>query len=490
MTSSLRMTSAELMCFNMSLSGSTIDEIADDTHRESPRTIQTHHQLPTMHKMPSLLDESTCEECNKHVLEDHKEEGDSARVGTTTTCSDSGRSSSSYEEAIALEVGHSAHEYLEECFYTEVSILDREKFNAIPEVVKSDFAITCHLGKGSFSDVFEVASNIGRPGSKMPKKPLLGNSPLGRRRSSRARRSTLSNSITVATLSRPSRQIENRPIYAMKCLRPGIRSDADQFTIGAEDLVHETAILCNLDHDNIIKVHGRASGNLTDAFVLNDGYFILLDKLSETLQDRMDAWRRPKSVCQLEQAKVAHSIADAVTYLHSKKIVFRDLKPANVGFDSNGVLKMFDFGFATGLPERDASMNPEGYLFDRCGTPRYMAPEVGLSLGYGLPADVYSFGILLWEIHALTKPFAMITSAEEFDQCVFIDGERPPVESQWSMIMRALMRSCWSDIPSKRPTILDVKSTLASAISNSDGSEKKSGNTARFGMMYRRTSGN
>jgi serine/threonine protein kinase len=55
-------------------------------------------------------------------------------------------------------------------------------------------------------------------------------------------------------------------------------------------------------------------------------------------------------------------------YLHSKKIVFQDLKPDNVGFDSAGVLKMFDFGFAVGLWEKDES-NPVGFLFDRCGTP-------------------------------------------------------------------------------------------------------------------------
>ena len=47
----------------------------------------------------------------------------------------------SLEDALALEVGIAAHEYLEECFYTEVSVLDREKFNAILEIVKPHFTI-------------------------------------------------------------------------------------------------------------------------------------------------------------------------------------------------------------------------------------------------------------------------------------------------------------------------------------------------------------
>ena len=74
----------------------------------------------------------------------------------------------------------------------------------------------------------------------------VGTSPGSNRRRStpRNRRSTLSSSITVATLSRPPATVSDKSIVlAMKCLRPQIRSDIDQFTIGAEDLVHETANL-------------------------------------------------------------------------------------------------------------------------------------------------------------------------------------------------------------------------------------------------------
>ena len=133
---------------------------------------------------------------------------------------------------------------------------------------------------------------------------------------------------------------------------------------------------------------------------------------------------------KVTQMKVAHSVADALLYLHSRKIVFRNLKPDNVGFDCHGVMKMFDFGFATGLPEKDAD-NPKGVLFDKCGTPRYMALEVGLSLGYGFESDVYSFGILLWAICALDTPFSSITSADVFESAVFKKGERPPLGDHW-----------------------------------------------------------
>ena len=88
--------------------------------------------------------------CTMYSLLDDNKEGDSVhsnslnnKRGTATTCSESEsrRSNLSTDDSLALEVGLSAHEYLEECFYTEVSVLDREKFYGIPEIVKSDLSI-------------------------------------------------------------------------------------------------------------------------------------------------------------------------------------------------------------------------------------------------------------------------------------------------------------------------------------------------------------
>ena len=261
----------------------------------------------------------------------------------------------------------------------------------------------------------------------------------------------------------------------MKCLRTDIRSDADQFIIGSEDLVHETAILANLDHKHIIKLHGRAPGQLTEVFLKKDGYFILLDLLDETLHDRIDTWKVAGHALQgptVEQLRVAHDVADAMMYLHNRGIIFRDLKPANVGFDGWGVLKLFDLGFAIGLPEKEPD-NPNGLLYDRCGTPRYMAPEVGLSQGYEKPSDVYSLGVLFWEICAFTKPFAHITSGTAFERAVFKGGERPAVELHWPKAVRSLMAWCWHARPESRPTIAEVRSSLE-ALADGKPSKKKS----------------
>ena len=96
------------------------------------------------------------------------------------------------------------------------------------------------------------------------------------------------------------------------------------------------------------------------------GFFIVVDRLVETLEERLEHWRenqekvgslqrlsseykQKKRAELLERIEIAIAIADAMRYLHSLGIVFRDLKPDNIGFDEKGVLKLFDFGLAKEL---------------------------------------------------------------------------------------------------------------------------------------------
>lgn len=272
------------------------------------------------------------------------------------------------DDVLAKEAGESASSYLNHCFQTEVSVLNRDKFDKIPQFQKHDFTVTKFIGKGSFSDVFEVVveveDNPNFTTGTNPSTIIRKGGPRAARRASFAKATALS----IGLLSK------ERKTLAMKCLRPQVRSNSHQFIIGAEDLVHETALLASLDHPNIIKIHGRASGKLSQTFVLNDGFFVLLDRLTDTLADRIQGWahRTRHQMCRgpkAEQLIVAKSIADAVSYLHSKRIVFRDLKPDNVGFDSSGTVKLFDFGFALGMPSKTEE-NPSGLILEKAGTPR------------------------------------------------------------------------------------------------------------------------
>lgn len=132
-----------------------------------------------------------------------------------------------------------------------------------------------------------------------------------------------------------------------------------------------------MNHPHIVKLHGVTSGSVETNVASGKecGFFIVVDRLVDTLEQRLDHWRdvqqdnkgssgvahrlpwplssdyrNKKRAELLERVKIALAIADAMQYLHeSVGIVFRDLKPDNIGFDENGVLKLFDFGLAKEL---------------------------------------------------------------------------------------------------------------------------------------------
>ena len=405
-----------------------------------------------------------------------------------------------------------ATESIKDCFSVGV---DQAKFENIPTYDKNDMLIGQHLGKGSFSDVFEVSvtvrketpdlntllsdvaikTNVVQQGNtdsqdNHQSTAAVSARPNGRRRAQR--RSSMSGSVCVGSMGRPQFETARqgkRMTLAMKCLRPQARSNFDHFLVGVEDLIHETAILSTLDHPNIIKLWGRAGD--VSSFKLSDGYFILLDKLQDTLQDRIDWWAKDypnarKNAPSLNQIKVACDISDALSYLHMSNIVFRDLKPANVGFDASGQLKLFDFGFAAKIaPEGDNKSNDPHLLNEICGTLRYMAPEVSAALDYGKEVDVYSFGILLWEICAATKPFSNIMSTRDFKNKVYGEKERPKLGKYWRKDVKYLLKKCWSSDPTERPTMNYIKSMLTSSVCEMKAKPAKE--SSSFGGSLRRS---
>ena len=82
----------------------------------------------------------------------------------------------------------------------------------------------------------------------------------------------------------------------------------------------------------------------------------------------------------------------AIESLHSRNIIYRDLKPENILIDSDGHIKITDFGIAK---ELDDEITP---TFTMCGTPEYMAPEILQGKGYDKMVDYWSLGILLYEL--------------------------------------------------------------------------------------------
>jgi serine/threonine protein kinase len=143
-----------------------------------------------------------------------------------------------------------------------------------------------------------------------------------------------------------------------------------------------------------------------------------------------------------------HSAAMGINHLHSlsPSIIHRDLKSSNLLVDENWNVKVADFGFAR-IKEENATMT-------RCGTPCWTAPEVLRGEKYSDAADVFSFGIVMWEVLTRRQPYAGLNfMAVTLD---VLEGRRPPLPTDLPKDMKKMIKQCWHANPAKRPSMSDV----------------------------------
>jgi len=160
-------------------------------------------------------------------------------------------------------------------------------------------------------------------------------------------------------------------------------------------------------------------------------------------------------------------------HLHKHGIIFRDLKPANIGFAFDGKVRLFDFGLARSIQLEDGSTKR---LTGATGTARFMAPEVASQQNYGLSADVYSFGLLLWQICSLQKPFPHCTDFDSWFKTAVTLGKRPQLRPVSSAGMKDLISSCWDAKPDTRPRFTAVSDAIEREVM-SEGTVSGNGDT-------------
>ena len=242
--------------------------------------------------------------------------------------------------------------------------------------------------------------------------------------------------------------------YVVKFLKSNVRVDA------ASDLLLEQKYLGTLTvrypHENIIKLHGISTSNTLNA---PEDMFLILERVEETLSERMETWRQEQYLndCFIKRLDAALQLSSAMAHLHRLGIIYRDLKPNNIGFTTAGVLKLFDFGLCKEL--NSSSKLGQYCMSGITGSFKYLAPEVLKLKPYTLSADVYSFSMVLWQLLSL-RPLFEGYSKRQYVKHVVINDERLELPNEWSSLLKCLIEKSWAREPGKRPTMKYIHGML------------------------------
>jgi len=175
-------------------------------------------------------------------------------------------------------------------------------------------------------------------------------------------------------------------LVAIKALKPSIAVDS-QF---AKRFEREAHFMASLQHENILHVHDFIKDGQTMYIVMEYVQGIDLYDLLER------APRLPVEVASI----IALQVARALDYAHFRGIIHRDIKPANVMISHQGEVKLMDFGIA-----RDETLSDLTETGTGVGTPSYMSPEQILGDKLDFRSDIFSLGIVLYQMITGRKPF-------------------------------------------------------------------------------------
>ncbi|XP_022720465.1 serine/threonine-protein kinase HT1-like [Durio zibethinus] len=206
----------------------------------------------------------------------------------------------------------------------------------------------------------------------------------------------------------------------------------------------EVTLLSRLHHPNVIK--------FVAACRKPPVYCVITEYLSEGSLRAYLHKLDQKSLPLQKLIAIALEVAHGMEYIHSQGVLHRDLKPENILIDQEFHLKIADFGIACEGAYCDL-------LADDPGTYRWMAPEMIKKKPYGRKVDVYSFGLILWEMLAGTIPYEDMNPIQAAF-AVVNKNLRPVIPGDCPSAMRALIEQCWSLHPDKRPEFWQIVKVL------------------------------
>ncbi|TNF92213.1 MAG: serine/threonine protein kinase, partial [Gammaproteobacteria bacterium] len=195
----------------------------------------------------------------------------------------------------------------------------------------------------------------------------------------------------------------------MKFLREELTSD----DIAIERFIRELRFARKLSHENIIRLHDYLNLDGVSAISMEyfDGY---------TLSSKL---HKEKLIKPIELAKISLKIANGLNIAHKSNIIHRDLKPANIMLNTEDELKIVDFGIAAASKQNESRLTRTGTLI---GTPTYISPEQIQGRDVDGRTDIYSLGIMMYEMATGSPPY----KADDPMALIFqhIEGNAPRVD--------------------------------------------------------------
>ncbi|KAM0851650.1 hypothetical protein ACQ4PT_052327 [Festuca glaucescens] len=225
---------------------------------------------------------------------------------------------------------------------------------------------------------------------------------------------------------------------AIKVLKPE-RVNVDM----QREFAQEVYIMRKVRHKNVVQFIGACTKPPRLCIVTE---FMSGGSVYDYLHKHKGAFKLPALV------GVAIDVSKGMNYLHQNNIIHRDLKTANLLMDENGMVKVADFGVARVKVQ-------SGVMTAETGTYRWMAPEVIEHKPYDHKADVFSFGILMWELLTGKIPYEYLTPLQAAVGVVQ-KGLRPTIPKNAHAKLAELLQKCWQQDPAQRPDFSEILETL------------------------------
>ncbi|KAF9611014.1 hypothetical protein IFM89_026320 [Coptis chinensis] len=253
----------------------------------------------------------------------------------------------------------------------------------------------------------------------------------------------IGNKFASGAHSRIYRGIYKQRAVAVKMVRIPAHNEETKELL-EQQFKSEVALLSRLFHPNIVQFIAACKKPPV--------YCIITEYMSQgTLRMYLNK-KLPYSLSTETILRLALDISRGMQYLHSQGVIHRDLKSNNLLLNDEMRVKVADFGTSCLETQCRASKG-------NMGTYRWMAPEMIKEKPYTRKVDVYSFGIVLWELTTALLPFQGMTPVQAAF-AVAEKNERPPLPDNCQPALGSLIKHCWAANPSKRPDFTDIVSIL------------------------------